>query len=148
MICEKCKEQTCTIIINEEHERLCRECCVDKLSPKQTETKTKIEFFSKLFGIDPKWAVSIAMIESSLGHSQISPTGCKGVFQMSTIAMKDLLQAMKNADDDLIDIVCGIAFLRLLLKRWGSIEKATDHYCDPKDRSFYLSRVQYYMEQL
>jgi len=64
---------------------------------------------------------------------------------MSTIAMKDLLLSMRNIDDDMVDIVCGIAFLRLLLKRWGTIEKATEHFCDPADRNFYLDRVKHYM---
>ena len=111
------------------------------LTQRQIETKVKIEFFAKLFGIDPKWAVAIATIESSLGEHQKSSTNCLGVFQMSSIAMKDLLQNMETLDDDLVDIVCGIAFLRLLLRRHGSIKKATEHYCDPNDRHFYVSRV-------
>ncbi len=117
------------------------------LSQKQLSTKIKIEFFSRLFQIDPAWAAAVAMVESSLGTTQKSPTGCLGVFQMSTIAMKDLLNSMQAIDDDLVDIVCGIAFLRLLLKRWGSIEAATEHFCDPNDRSFYVGRVVSYMSQ-
>jgi membrane-bound lytic murein transglycosylase MltF len=111
------------------------------LTQKQIETKVKIEFFARLFGVDPKWAIAIAMVESSLGLAQKSPTGCSGVFQMSTIAMKDLLLSMRDIDDDMVDIVCGIAFLRLLLKRWKTIEGATERFCDPNDRSFYLQRV-------
>ena len=119
-----------------------------KINPRQTEIKTKIEFFAGLFGIDPKWAVAVAMTESSLGEKQRSPTGCRGVFQMSTIAMKDLLISMEMIDDDLVDIVCGVAFLRLLLKRWKTIDEATNHYCDPADRDFYLNRVKLFMDQL
>lgn len=118
-----------------------------RLTEKQTETKVKIEFFAKLFGIDPKWAVAVGRVESSLGIAQKSPTGCSGVFQMSTIAMKDLLLSMRDIDDDLVDIVCGLAFLRLLLKRWKTIEKATAHFCDPNDRSFYIDRVKRYMDE-
>lgn len=118
------------------------------LNQEQIENKVKIEFFSRLFGIDPKWATSVGMVESSLGMKQKSPTGCRGVFQMSTIAMKDLLQSMEANDDDLVDIVCGLAFLRLLLRRWRTIEEATNHFCDPDDRDFYLKRVKEYMEEL
>ena len=82
------------------------------MTPKQLNTKAKIETVAALFGIDPKWAVAVAMTESSLGENQVSPTGCSGVFQMSQIAMKDLLLQMRAMDDDLIDIVCGVAFLR------------------------------------
>lgn len=116
------------------------------LNQKQTEIKIKIEFFSKLFDIDPKWATSVAMVESSLGLNQVSPTGCKGVYQMSSIAMKDLHLTMQLVDDDLVDIVCGIAFLRLLLKRWKTIEEATNHFCDPKDLYFYWEKVKQNME--
>jgi len=116
------------------------------MTPKQTEIKSTIESIARLFRIDPKWAVAVAMTESSLGLNQVSPTGCKGVFQMSSVAMKDLLVVMQTVDDDLVDIVCGVAFLRLLLKRWKTIEEATLHFCDPKDRGFYLSRVKGYME--
>ncbi len=118
------------------------------LTQKQMETKAKVEFYARLFGIDPKWAVAIAMTESSLGLYQKSPTGCLGVFQMSGIAMQDLRESMDEVDDDLVDIVCGVAFLRLLLKRWDSIDIATAHFCDPSDRHFYIERVKGYMESL
>jgi hypothetical protein len=115
------------------------------LTTRQIECKHKIEKMCTAIGLDPVWPTAIAMVESSLGEHQKSPTGCKGVFQMSSIAMKDLLEEMVKSDDDLIDIACGLAFLHLLLKRHGSIELATQRYCDPKDRQFYLSRVLSYM---
>ena len=117
------------------------------LNEKQIETKIKVELFARLFGIEPEWAVSVAYIESSLGLNQRSPTNCRGVFQMSSIAMEDLLIAMPSIDDDLIDIVCGIAFLRLLLRRHKTIKKATEHYCDPADREKYVPRVQELMQE-
>lgn len=119
-----------------------------KLNKKQLETKAKIEEFASLFGIPSDWATAIALSESSLGSVQESPTGCKGVFQMSTIAMKDLWLEMSKNDEELIDIACGCAFLYLLLRRHKSIEEATLRYCDPNDRHFYLGRVLTYMEAL
>ena len=118
------------------------------LQPKQIETKTKIQIFARIFGVDPVWASAIAMTESSLGMDQLSPTHCRGVFQMSTIAMKDLLLTMDQIDDDFIDIVCGLAFLRLLLKRHGTQEQATKHFCDPDDRGYYWDRVRHFMTEL
>ena len=117
------------------------------LSKKQTETKDKIESIAKLLGLDPSWAVAVAMVESSLGEHQRSPTGCRGVFQMSNIAMKDLLISMESNDDDMVDIMCGVLFLRLLLKRWRTWEGAISHFCDPYDWTFYLDRVNDYREQ-
>ncbi len=117
-----------------------------ELTAKQADVKAKIELVSNLFGIDSAWATAIATTESSLGIRQKSPTGCRGVFQMSSIAMKDLLIEMEKVNDDLVDIVCGIAFLRLLLKRWGTIDEATIHFCDPAVRKDYLTKVKYYID--
>ena len=117
------------------------------LSEKQKDIKEKIFKLSEIFGIDPSWAMGVAMVESSMGLHQKSPTGCRGVFQMSGIAMKDLLYEMEHYDDDLIDIACGILFLRLLLKRWKTQEEATKHYCDPNDRGFYMTRVKKFQNE-
>ena len=96
-----------------------------ELNQKQRETRDKVEFVSRLLGVEPAWADAVAMVESSLGLHQVSKTGCAGVFQMSTIAMKDLMQAMKNNDDDMIDIMCGRAVScgLSLIKRHKSIER-------------------------
>lgn len=119
-----------------------------KLNYKQENTKEKIEKMCEFFSLDKEWPVAMAMTESSLGLNQKSPTGCRGVFQMSSIAMKDLLQEMENSDDDLIDIACGVAFLYLLLKRHKDIDVATSKFCDPKDRDFYIKRVRDYMKTI
>ena len=118
------------------------------LNDKQLETLEKIRRAAELLGVDPDWASAIAMVESALGRYQLSRTGAKGVFQMTSIAMKDLLNEMQRQDDDLIDIVCGILFLRLLLKRHKTIEEATARYCDPKDRGFYIEKMKGYMKEL
>lgn len=115
------------------------------LQPKQVEVKEKIKIIAQAIGLDPSWAISVAMVESSLGMHQKSPTGCSGVFQMSAVAMKDLLQEMPKADDETIDILCGLAFLYLLLKRHKTMREATSHFCDPNDRSFYIDKVLAYM---
>ena len=117
------------------------------LTPKQIKTREAVEFFAEIFGINPLWAAAVAMTESSLGLNQKSPTGCRGVFQMSGIAMKDLLQDMERVDDEMVDIACGVAFLRLLKKRWKTEDSATKHFCDPYDRNFYIDRVHHYIKE-
>ena len=107
----------------------------------QKYIKLTIEELSLALGVDPSWALAIAEQESSLGEHQLSPTGAKGVFQMTRIAVLDLLQESQKKDDDLIDICFGLLFLRLLLKRWGTVEEATGHYCDPSDKHFYVPAV-------
>ncbi len=118
------------------------------LNDKQLETLEKIRRAAELLGVDPDWAAAVAMTESALGLHQLSRTGAKGVFQMTTIAMKDLLQEMQKADDDMIDIACGVLFLRLLLKRWKTEEEATGHFCDPADRGFYIDRMKKFRKEL
>jgi membrane-bound lytic murein transglycosylase MltF len=118
-----------------------------KLNQRQLETKEKIIKVAEAIGLNPSWALAIAMTESSLGEKQKSPTGCRGVFQMSSIAMKDLLIEMEKADDDIIDIACGLAFLHLLLKRHKSFDNATAHFCDPNDKWFYVERMRGFMRE-
>jgi membrane-bound lytic murein transglycosylase MltF len=115
------------------------------LSEKQKEVKERITLMAEAMDLDPILAIAVAMTESSLGVNQKSPTGCKGVFQLSSIAMKDLLLEMEKADDDIIDIACGLAFIHLLLKRHKTIEKAIAHFCDPADIDFYIERVRNFM---
>jgi hypothetical protein len=116
------------------------------LLDKQKQVRDLIVKISAAVGIDPVWATSIAMTESTLGIHQKSPTSCVGVFNMSSIAMKDLLQEMANADEEVADVACGCAFLWLLLKRYKTIEEATSHFCDPHDKDFYVKRVLDYMK--
>ena len=118
------------------------------LDARQLETLAKIRVIAKVLDVDPDWAAAVAMTESALGNHQLSPTGAKGVFQMTSIAMRDLLTGMERLDDDLADIACGILFLRLLLKRWKTEKGATEHFCDPKDRGFYLDRVEKFRKEL
>ena len=111
------------------------------LTDKQKDTIRKIRKIAFLLDMDEKWLCAVSFVESSLGLHQKSPTGCRGAFQMSGIAMKDLLIEMEKNDDDWIDILCGVAFLKLLLRRHKTIEHATSHFCDPNDRHFYIDRV-------
>ncbi len=119
-----------------------------KLTKKQTDLKDLIEKISEVIGMDKKWAVGIAMTESSLGMNQKSPTGCKGVFQMSSIAMKELHRLMLIDGYDTVDTLCGIAYLFALLMHHKTKEEATNHFCDPKDKGFYWDRVQKYMKEI
>lgn len=112
-----------------------------ELTAKQADVKAKIEFFARLLEIPSDWACAIAEVESNYGLYQKSKTAARGVFQMTGIAMKDLLLEMEKHDDDTGDIVIGILFLRLLLRRHKNIRRATEKYCDPNDRDFYIDKV-------
>jgi len=118
------------------------------LNEKQLDVKNMIERASIALDIDPTWAISIAMVESSLGMNQKSKTGARGIFQMTNIAMKDLLQEMEKSDNEIIDVLCGLLFLKLLLNRWHTIEDATTHFCDPVEKQKYWLRVEGYMDKI
>jgi membrane-bound lytic murein transglycosylase MltF len=118
-----------------------------ELNQKQKYVKALIEKVSDAVDLSPIWPLAVAMTESSLGVNQKSGTGARGVFQMTSIAMKDLLLEMEKQDDEILDVLCGVAFLHLLMKRWGPFEGATEHFCDPADREFYWKRVKGYMEE-
>ena len=111
------------------------------MNAKQRQVKADIIKLAEIIGVLPALGCAVAEVESSYGINQLSPTGCKGVFQMSSIAMKDLLWEMAKKHDEMIDICCGLLYLRLLLKRHKTIEAAVAKYCDPKDRHFYVPRV-------
>ncbi len=90
------------------------------LNQKQEEVKDLIERVCKAINFSKNWPLAIAMTESSLGLKQ---------------------------DDEIIDVLCGIAFIYLLMKRWGTWKGVVDHFCDPKDRDFYWNRVNGYINQ-
>ena len=118
------------------------------LNSTQAETKKLIEDISKLINLDPLLTSAIALTESSLGINLLSPTKCRGVFGMSSIAMKDLLLEMHKPKNRDISILCGLAFIKLLIRRWGNEQDAINHFCSPKDRVFYNSRIKKYKQQL
>jgi hypothetical protein len=112
--------------------------------------ENRIILVARLLGVDPNWCLAVAQVESAMGKHQLSPTGAKGIFQMTSIAMKDLLLEMENKHSywkEWIDICNGILFLGLLKIRWKTKKDATNHYCDPNDRSFYWPKVAVLMEK-
>lgn len=117
------------------------------IAPLPDSTKDKIKIFSRLFGVDPAYALAVAKVESNMGKYQRSHTGARGVYQMTTIAMRDLWLEMEKQDDDIVDIAIGILFLRLLKQRWGTEEVGIHYFCDPKDRNFWVPKVKIEMEK-
>jgi hypothetical protein len=127
---------------------------IEEASAEAPEERLTIEdriiLVAKLLDVDPNWCLAVAEVESAMGKHQLSPTGAKGIFQMTSIAMKDLLLEMRGKNNywkEWIDICNGILFLGLLKIRWKTKEKATNHYCDPKDRHFYWPKVTVLMEK-
>ena len=108
----------------------------------------KIREVCELVGISTTLALAIAEVESTMGKNQLSKTGARGVFQMTSIAMKDLLQEMEKKDDDWIDIMCGVLYLRVLLRRWKDVETAVKKYCDSEVRDDYWAKVSAAMDPL
>ena len=108
----------------------------------QEEIKKAIFDIAKIVDVDPALAMAIAKIESGFGFQQKSKTGARGIFQMTSIAMKDLLLYMESHTDDIVDILVGLAFLKVLSTRWNKDEqRIAEKYCDPKDRDWYPAKA-------
>lgn len=107
----------------------------------QDEIKKSIYAIAKIVGVDPAIALAVSEVESNHGVHLRSPTGAKGVMQMTSIAMKDLLNVMDTPGKEIIGICCGVCFLKLLKDRHKTDIKALEKYCDPKDRSWYPEKV-------
>lgn len=107
----------------------------------QEEVKETIYKIAKLVGVDPAIALAVSEVESSHGTHLRSPTGAKGVFQMTSIAMQDLLQVMATPGKEIIGICCGVCFLKLLKDRHKDETQALRKYCDPNDRHWYPAKV-------
>jgi len=93
-------------------------------------------------------AVAICDVESAMGKYILSPTGARGAFQLTSIAMRDMLQAMGERRYERTAILCGIAFLCLLQDRWQPADVIVKHYCDPAERDAYWAKVQAKMNLL
>jgi membrane-bound lytic murein transglycosylase MltF len=118
------------------------------LSQQQLKIKSLIEQVTLSIGDNPILSVAVALVESSLGLQLKSPTGAKGVFQLTSIAMKDLHQEMDKKGNEVIGVLCGLAFIHLLIKRHKTVEEVIHHYCDPKDYDFYIQQIKAYMKEL
>jgi len=107
----------------------------------QGEVKEAIFKIAKIVGVDPGIALAVSHIESRHGVHLKSKTGALGVFQMTSIAVRDLHHSMATPGHEIIGICAGICFLSLLMKRHEDLRKALDKYCDPNDREWYADRV-------
>jgi hypothetical protein len=113
------------------------------LTQKQTEIFNLCKDHAIWLGIDPSWALAIADQESTFGLNLISPTGARGIYQDTTIAMKDILEFIGHDNEAAYkaSIAVGQSELLVLLTRWHDIEIATSHYCDPKVKAQYVASV-------
>lgn len=102
----------------------------------------KIRAICKIVEFPEDLAVAIAKVESAMGKYILSPTGAKGIFQLTSIAMKDMLQVMAEHKYERTAILCGIGFLCLLQDRWMDAQEIVFHFCDPAEKDAYWKKIQ------
>lgn len=107
----------------------------------QEEVKKAIFEICRIVGVDPAIAMAVSHVESSHGAHLKSPTGALGVFQMTSMAMKDLHLEMATPGKEIIGVCAGICFLFLLIGRHKDELTVLQKYCDPKDRPWYPAKV-------
>lgn len=112
-----------------------------------TEREQIIRKVCLAVGFPEPLAVAVAQVESAMGRYQKSPTGARGVFQLTSIAFKDMMESLTSTErHERTDILCGVAFLCLLQDRWEGIEAIVSHFCDPAEKEAYWKKVQYLLE--
>lgn len=103
----------------------------------------KIRAICEIMGFSGDLAVAVATVESAMGKYIISPTNARGLFQLTSIALKDMLQAMGLERHERVAMLCGIAFLCLLQDRWGDDPRTiVGHYADPAEKEAYWKKIQ------
>lgn len=109
-------------------------------------TEEKIRAICEIIEFPADGAVAIAQVESAMGKYLLSRTGARGIFQLTSIAMRDMLEAMARPKHERTGILCGLAFLCLLQDRWTDLDTIVRHYCDPDEKEAYLAKVHEFME--
>lgn len=107
----------------------------------QEEVKKATFEIARIVKVDPAICLAISEIESTHGLHLKSPTGALGIFQMTTIAMKDLHMSMVTPGLEINGILAGVGFWNVLKTRHKDDEKAVAKYCDPKDRDWYIKKT-------
>lgn len=112
-----------------------------RISEKDKTLAEKIELEAIRQGVNPKFALAVAQIESDLNPFAKSPTGAAGLFQLTDPAIEDVTKVMgvpsaPNGNEFDIDwnIKAGVSYLKLTAKRVGvqptttRVDEMTDIY--------------------
>jgi soluble lytic murein transglycosylase-like protein len=91
-----------------------------KRSMDRTSVRQLIQDVSAKEGVPFDTSYRIAWLESKLNPNAVSPTGAKGVFQLTGIAIKDLRErggyVVTNAFDPLQNVTAGIKYIKLVAR--------------------------------
>ena len=84
---------------------------------------------SKAFGVDPALIKAVMAAESSFNEGATSPTGVKGLMQVTQATFDDLTDGKGDRTDPLQSTYAGAKYLSILLKRYGGdVELALSAY--------------------
>lgn len=111
---------------------------IDKLDPQQREVAFKVISKAKEYGVDPRFAVTLAYVESGLRMDADSPKGAIGVMQVMPPTGQLFGVDKKGLRDLDTNIDTGMRYLKQGLDRYGSPKLATIGYNAGLDHPFLL----------
>jgi hypothetical protein len=111
---------------------------IDKLDPQQREIAFKVITKAKEYGIDPRFAVTLAYVESNLRMDAVSPKGAIGVMQVMPPTGKMLGVDPKELKDLDTNIETGMRYLKQGVDRYASPKLAAIGYNAGHDHPFLL----------
>lgn len=114
---------------------------IDKLDPQQREVAFKVISKAKEYGIDPRFAVTLAYVESGLRMDAVSPKGAIGVMQVIPTTGQLFGVDKKGLQDLDTNIETGMRYLKQGLDRYGSPKIAAIGYNAGHDHPFLLGEA-------
>lgn len=94
-----------------------------KLSSSAEDVRRAITAYAEREGVPAQTALKIAWLESRFNPKATSPTGAKGVFQLTSIAIKDVAQRggyqVRDPYDMIDNIVGGLKYLKIVSRDLG-----------------------------
>ena len=108
-----------------------------QLQTQRSDLQGRIVAKSRELGVDPALSLSVAHIESLFDPQATSPTGVKGLFQVTVPTGERYGQTAQNRTDPDVSIHAGVSELkRLLDASGGNVRQALKGYGDPQQGNY------------
>ncbi len=94
----------------------------------KTKYEEKINYYSKLYGVDPKLVKAIIKVESDFKEYAVSKKGAKGLMQLMEETAKEYGVSVNEIFDPDKNLSAGIKHLKKLIDKYGDIKLALAAY--------------------
>ncbi len=94
----------------------------------KTKYEEKINYYSKLYGVDPKLVKAIIKVESDFKEYAVSKKGAKGLMQLMEETAKEYGVSVNEIFNPDKNLSAGIKHLKKLIDKYGDIKLALAAY--------------------